>query len=260
MEAVLRAGGGHMPVSQTLYLSGPMTGIEDFNYPAFHAAEARWAGAFQVLNPARCFGGEQGLPYEQYMRAAVEMLLQADTVAFLPGWERSVGARFEHDIATKLKLTLMTVDGFPLESSTSKPTNPKQAIGSTKVPLHLWPMTATAWGSLGLLDGALKYGRANWRVAGVRASIYYDALTRHVTKWFEGQDTDPDSGLPHLAHALACLAIVVDAQAAGVLNDDRQVKGGVLEMMDRLSEHVTRLQEKYADRHPHHYTIQDNAV
>ena len=47
-----------------------------------------------------------------------------------------------------------------------KETNPKDAIGSQKLPLHLWPTTATAMGCLGLLDGALKYGRANWRVSG----------------------------------------------------------------------------------------------
>ena len=53
----------------------------------------------------------------------------------------------------------------------TKDTNPKDAIGSGKVPMHLWPSTATAVGSIALLNGALKYGRSNWRVAGVRASI-----------------------------------------------------------------------------------------
>lgn len=77
-------------------------------------------------------------------------------------------------------------------------------------------------GCLGLMDGALKYGRANWRVSGVRASIYFDAASRHLNAWFEGEGQDPDSGLPHLSHALACLAILVDAEAAGMLVDDRQ--------------------------------------
>jgi hypothetical protein len=59
-----------------------------------------------------------------------------------------------------------------------KPSNPKDAIGSSKLPLHLWPETATLLGSLGLLDGMLKYGRAIFRAIGVRASIYYDACRR----------------------------------------------------------------------------------
>ncbi len=144
--------------------------------------------------------------------------------------------------------------------SEMKPTNPKDAIGTTKLPFHLWPETATALGALGLLDGALKYGRSNWRAAGVRASIYYDASRRHINKWFEGEDLDPDSGLPHLAHALACLAILVDAEAAGMLTDDRMVQGGYTTFLAELTPHVARLKELHASKAPHHYTIQDNAA
>jgi len=139
-----------------------------------------------------------------------------------------------------------------------KPTNPKDIIGSNKLPLHLWPETASALGCLGLLDGALKYGRSNFREIGVRASIYYDAARRHLNKWFEGEDCDPDSGLPHLAHALACIAIVVDAQAAGKLNDDRMVTGGYSELVNELTPHVARLKAMHADKSPKHYTIADN--
>lgn len=139
-----------------------------------------------------------------------------------------------------------------------KPTNPKDLVGSAKLPIHLWPETATIMGAIGLLDGALKYGRANWRASGVRASIYVDAARRHIGRWFEGEDCDPDSGLPHLAHALACLAILVDAQAAGVLTDDRMIKGGFDELLQQLTPHVARLKELHADRQPYHYTIADN--
>jgi len=139
-----------------------------------------------------------------------------------------------------------------------KPTNPKDMIGSNKVPLHLWPTTATVLGSMGLLDGALKYGRSNWRAVGVRASIYEDAIRRHLNAWFEGEDIDPDSGLPHLAHALAGLAIVVDAIAAGKFRDDRLIKGGYRELIDEMTPHVKRLKEKYAEAHPYHYSIADN--
>lgn len=141
----------------------------------------------------------------------------------------------------------------------TKPSNPKDLIGSAKLPLHLWPETATVLGSLGLLDGALKYGRANWRHAGVRASIYVDACRRHLAAWFEGEDADPDSGVPHLAHALACLAIIVDAGAAGRLTDDRQTPGGYRALVDGVTAHVERLKAKHADKAPRHYTIADAA-
>jgi hypothetical protein len=139
----------------------------------------------------------------------------------------------------------------------TKMTNPKDTIGSDKIPLHLWPETATIMGCIALLDGALKYGRSNWRVAGVRSSIYVDAAKRHLNKWFEGEESDPDSGVPHLAHALACIAIIVDAKAAGKLNDDRMVAGGYVETVASMTPHVARLKELHKNRSPKHYTIND---
>lgn len=136
-----------------------------------------------------------------------------------------------------------------------KLTNPKDFVGSSKLPLHLWPETATATGCLGLLDGALKYGRLNWRETGVRASIYVDAVRRHLAAWFEGEDLDPDSGLPHMSHALACLAILVDAEAAGKLNDDRQYPGGYRALVERLTGAVEQTKQRHAGKKPTHYTI-----
>lgn len=146
----------------------------------------------------------------------------------------------------------------PMADPASKPTNPKDAIGSSKLPMHLWPETASMMGSLALLDGALKYGRSNYREIGVRASIYYDAARRHLAAWMEGEDHDPDSGVPHLGHALACIAIIVDAQAAGKLNDDRNVAGGYRALVTELTPHVARLQKQHAERKPKHYTIADS--
>jgi len=121
-------------------------------------------------------------------------------------------------------------------------TNPKDSVGATKIPMHLWPETATVIGSLGLLDGALKYERNNWRAAGIRASIYVDALRRHLARWWEGEDLDPDSGLPHESHMLACLAILVDAKATGKLTDDRNQQGaGLFHTMEEMTPHVQRL-------------------
>jgi len=138
-----------------------------------------------------------------------------------------------------------------------KPTNPKDAIGSDKLPLHLWPNTATAAGCVALLDGGLKYGRTNYRALGVKASIYIDACKRHLDAWFEGEDAASDSGVPHLGHALACLAILVDAQAAGQMVDDRQFPGGYQKLVDDLTPLVKELKERHEGKDPHHYTIAD---
>lgn len=148
------------------------------------------------------------------------------------------------------------------DDRTLKASNPKDIIGSDKMPFHLWPEAATILGVLGLLDGALKYGRANWREAGVRASIYYDAERRHMNAWFEGEDNDPDSALWHWSHALACLAILVDAKANGKLIDDRQFNpaNGYRQFIDKMTPEVKRLKAVHAHRHPKHYTIADELV
>jgi hypothetical protein len=137
-----------------------------------------------------------------------------------------------------------------------KSTNPKDAIGSDKLPMHLWPTTASAMGCLAMLEGALKYGRSNFRASGVRASIYYDACRRHLDAWFEGEEYAPDTGTPHLSSALACLAIIVDAQANGKLNDDRMFAEtpGYRKLVDELTPHVARLKDMFKDKKPEHYT------
>jgi len=103
----------------------------------------------------------------------------------------------------------------------TKDTNPKDAIGSTKLPLSLIPSTASAHIAMAHLHGALKYGAYNWRTAGVRSSIYLDAMYRHLAAWHNGEDYDRESGLPHLAHVGACVNILLDAKECGKLSDDR---------------------------------------
>jgi hypothetical protein len=80
---------------------------------------------------------------------------------------------------------------------------------------------------MAMMDGAKKYGPYNWRAKKVVASIYIDAAMRHLATWFEGQETASDSKVHHLGHAIACCAILLDAQATGNLVDDRPITEGV---------------------------------
>jgi len=105
--------------------------------------------------------------------------------------------------------------------SETKPTNPKDAVGIKKYPMHVLPQQVLAEIGLALMEGARKYGAYNWRVAGVRNSVYFDAAMRHMQSWWEGQDIDPDSGVHHLVKALACLLVIRDAQLQGMFTDDR---------------------------------------
>lgn len=140
-------------------------------------------------------------------------------------------------------------------------TNPKDAIGSTKLPLHLWPAEATALGCLGMLEGKEKYGRNNYIAGdGVVASIYLDAVKRHLDAWFSGEEVSPDTQNDHIGNALACLAILAKARAHGKLIDDRDFSPnpGYRELVEKLTPNVKRLQALFADRSPRDFTIGDN--
>ena len=139
--------------------------------------------------------------------------------------------------------------------------NPKQALGSKKLPMSMWPSSATAMGCLAFLNGALKYGRNNFRAAGtISAKTYCDAAKRHIDAWFEGEEVDPIDKVPHLGAALACIAIVIEADIHGTLIDDRNYgdPDKYREFIDKMTEKVEHLQELHKDKHPKHYTIEDN--
>jgi hypothetical protein len=75
--------------------------------------------------------------------------------------------------------------------------------------------------AVAMFEGALKYARHNYRAVGVRASVYYDALNRHIDAWWDGQDVDPDSGLHHITKAIATLFVLRDSMIRGNWVDDR---------------------------------------
>ncbi|MDR1190305.1 MAG: DUF4406 domain-containing protein [Verrucomicrobiales bacterium] len=98
-----------------VFICGPMTGLPEFNYPAFFAAEEtlRELG-FRVFNPARSLdgtadAGRTDLPWEFYLSKSIPMLCAADMVLVLDGWEDSKGARLELEIARQLRKPLQTV-------------------------------------------------------------------------------------------------------------------------------------------------------
>lgn len=140
-----------------------------------------------------------------------------------------------------------------------KATNPKDAIGGTKVPLHFVSGIVKAYDSIAHYLGNVKYGAWNYRAGGARASVYRSALERHMDRWWEGEELDPVDGTPHLANAKACLNILIEAQEYGNLVDDRPPsRAGVLaKVYEKVEGMMKRIQEQYKDRSPKHYTIAD---
>lgn len=140
----------------------------------------------------------------------------------------------------------------------TKDTNPKDAIGSTKLDLGLVPDTLIVYAAMSFLEGALKYGRFNWRIAGVRASIYNAALTRHQMDWWNGEDTDPVTRVHNLASIIACAGILLDAELCGKLTDDRPPRAPVAELIDHAPGLVAHLKDLFKDYNPHQYNIEDS--
>ena len=90
------------------YLSGPMTGIEAWNFKAFYAAERDLSDYLAsigvnssiIINPARNFDGDTSIERHVYLTLDLKQVLEVDVIVLLPGWEKSAGARLEVKVAT----------------------------------------------------------------------------------------------------------------------------------------------------------------
>lgn len=109
----------------------------------------------------------------------------------------------------------------PMPAAVQKGTNPKDAAAVGRVPLHMVPDTLGLYAAMGFAEGDSKYIAYNFRVAGVRASVYVSALRRHLARYFNGEWADKKTRVPHLASVAACTAILIDGHVTGLINDDR---------------------------------------
>lgn len=141
----------------------------------------------------------------------------------------------------------------------SKPTNPKDAIGITKLPMHLVSPIVKAYQAISHFLGNVKYGAWNYRGAGVRYSVYKAALERHVDAWWEGEENDPVDGTPHLANAQACLNILIEAKYTPSSIDDRPPSRAeaLAKIKAEFEPLMQRIRERYADKDPKHFTNAD---
>lgn len=114
--------------------------------------------------------------------------------------------------------------------------NPKDRIGRAKAGLWAIPPTAMFYLGAVLESGAEKYGLYNWRDSAVDISVYFDALQRHMLMFRDGEILDPESGLPHLAHAMANCAIILDAMESGNYHLDLGSPGPLARTLQKLAE------------------------
>lgn len=112
MTKQLQVGRGE---AVTLYVSGPMTGIEGHNYRAFRqAAKQLTEEGYNVIDPSENFGGATDLPRHEYMRKDIEHVLAADGIALLSGWVNSEGAKLEVQVAQELGIPIHPVADWVL--------------------------------------------------------------------------------------------------------------------------------------------------
>jgi hypothetical protein len=82
-----------------------------------------------------------------------------------------------------------------------------------KAPWHLLPYRAVASVVDVLAFGASKYGPNTWQAVSHGRDRYFAATQRHLTAWWDGEYADPESGLPHLAHAACSVLFLLALEA-----------------------------------------------
>lgn len=128
-----------------------------------------------------------------------------------------------------------------------KETNPKDIIGMKKVPISTLSGPVLFEMGLGMLEGARKYGRHNYRAMGVSATVYFDAAVGHLIDWFEGEDIDSDSGLSHVTKAMTALLVLRDSMLMGNWIDDRPLRNPNKLYKKSFNPKAKEIIEKYPD-------------
>jgi hypothetical protein len=125
--------------------------------------------------------------------------------------------------------------------------NPKAAFGAKKPGAGNVSQLVMMEVAVGMLEGAMKYGRHNYRDnEGISAQTYYDATRRHLDTWYEGENIDPDSNLSHITKAIASLTVLRDAMLTGHFIDDRPpMMDGFTEFKEGLEKQIEKLNKKY---------------
>lgn len=163
-----------------VYLAGPMTGIPEFNFPAFDAAkEALTAAGFDVISPADLdrenlgfdptgMTGHEDMSGNRhaYARQDMEALLKVEQVALLDGWQRSTGARNEVRMAHWLGLKVWQLsDGRLIEpgDAFSNVPDPDIVVVAEETDAELSPRADLLREAEGLVDGDrnAQYGDPN---------------------------------------------------------------------------------------------------
>ena len=97
---------------KSIYLSGPMTGLPEFNYPAFNAAAAHLRGLGYVVESPAELPEPPCKSWAGYMRLALAQLVRCEVTVRLPGWQNSRGAVIESSLSRMLGMGVYDYESF----------------------------------------------------------------------------------------------------------------------------------------------------
>jgi hypothetical protein len=217
---------------ERVYVAGPMSGIPDYNFPAFRdAAENLRAWGYEVLSPVE-MDEEEGLDpagfkdgelskakYADVLSRDIQQIVEkgVEAIVVLPGFERSGGARTEVAFAQALGLPVVAYPTLEPVATATKDSGEvrikNDATGGEKgrkpQRMELLPWDALLEVSELYAAGAAKYEDNNWR-RGYAWSLSFGAAQRHLSQFWNGEDTDEETRCHHLTSAVFhCLALVV---------------------------------------------------
>ena len=93
-----------------LYLSGPMAGYPDHNFPAFEKARVKLRNAGYLVTCPAELGKHDGWSWSDYLRRDIKVMMDCEAVALLEGWENSKGAQLETHVASVLGFRIEPVE------------------------------------------------------------------------------------------------------------------------------------------------------
>lgn len=111
-----------------VYIAGPMTGYENYNFAAFNSeAERLRAQGLHVENPAD-HGVVDGADWADYLRYDIGRLASCERIHLLPGWSKSKGAMLEVHIAQALGMHIWYAEGAEPAPSSDAVQVPRELI------------------------------------------------------------------------------------------------------------------------------------
>jgi hypothetical protein len=156
---------------------------------------------------------------------ALEFFKKSETAAFAEIWCDKVFVKSFSSVSSfEDYVIIRTLVDTPIKKSDLVDNNPKTLAALKKARVSDVPPVALFALGAAMSDGADKYGRFNYRDTSATASVFYDAILRHLVDWYNGEDYAHDSKVHHLAHIMASCAILLDTMRNGNFNDDRDVR------------------------------------